>query len=474
MKPLTEKYFSILRDYFEPIAKLENKHKYPRDQTMQVLPQIYDISTLKSTLDCLYGDLSKLDWTSQEQSLRDMTGVRTSYVGIDIQGTKEEALGYLKRICLYSDIIIMNDPLLSELRAWKMRKERGYVPSFMYVTDFALNLLGIEDLFLADSDPPICVLAPSLVWNLQERKLLEKVDDLSTNCSLAYASEVFDRHFTTIAELRTFLSRVKEASEFLSLAKKPEMLEDGYGNALTSERLSSMKTRVELTTERTIRQTDLFVKIIRARFPLAIYNTTCNGAYSTSFTTDLRGVWNNLLWLMRKDNASLFELSKMRGISKDSLIIKALQQERLTWLGNIPLDRIKEIRREGELQDLRELICRNVDEIRNVEDEDFLEIGKQVRYNLDQALRKHETELKSLDEGFRKKYRIDAATLLVSGTFAISSALYPPLSQVLGIASSISGGYTITEMLRNYLEKRDEIKDLQRKPVAILFDAKNA
>jgi len=133
-------YFSILRDYFEPIAKLENKHKYPRDQTMQVLPQIYDISTLKSTLNCLYGDLSKLDWTSQEQSLKDMTGVRTSYVGIDIQGTKEEALGYLKRICLYSDIIIMNDPLLSELRAWKMRKERGYVPSFMYVTDSALNL----------------------------------------------------------------------------------------------------------------------------------------------------------------------------------------------------------------------------------------------------------------------------------------------------------------------------------------------
>jgi hypothetical protein len=43
----------------------------------------------------------------------------------------------------------------------------------------------------------------------------------------------------------------------------------------------------------------------------------------------------------------------------------------------------------------------------------------------------------------------------------------------VGVASGIVGGGTIINSIKDYTEKRAKLVDLNKKPVALLFDAKN-
>ena len=66
-----------------------------------------------------------------------------------------------------------------------------------------------------------------------------------------------------------------------------------------------------------------------------------------------------------------------------------------------------------------------------------------------------------------KKYKLKTASLIVSGGLAITASVYPPIAW----AASILGGTSISSIIKDYQEKRDKIAELQRKPVAMLFDA---
>jgi len=169
---------------------------------------------------------------------------------------------------------------------------------------------------------------------------------------------------------------------------------------------------------------------------------------------------------MKKDNEELNLRDKLS--SKDSLILNALKQENLKWLGNVPINDILTLRERGELQDLRDLIGRNVRELENVSDEDFIEVGQQINYNLDQAFRKHDAEVNDLNRTYKKKYKIDVSSLIVSGSLAIATTLYPPISQVAGLV----GGGSLLKVINDFFNKREKMKELQKKPVVMLFNAK--
>ncbi|MBK5133708.1 hypothetical protein JJE00_04680 [Candidatus Bathyarchaeota archaeon] len=53
----------------------------------------------------------------------------------------------------------------------------------------------------------------------------------------------------------------------------------------------------------------------------------------------------------------------------------------------------------------------------------------------------------------------------------IISTVFPPLAIAAGIVSGFAGGVSILS-LKDLIEKRETIEELQRKPVAMLFDAK--
>ena len=153
------------------------------------------------------------------------------------------------------------------------------------------------------------------------------------------------------------------------------------------------------------------------------------------------------------------------------MIINALQQKDLRWLGEVPINKIKMLRERGELADLRDLLSRNIENVENVSDEEFIEVGNQVKYNIEQAMKKHSTDIQDLNEKYRLKYQLGSVSTIVSGTMGFVAAAYPPLALAAGVVSAIAGSGSIITA-KDFLEKREKMKELQRKPVAMLFDAK--
>ena len=81
MNKVTDRYFSILKDYFGLAYKLSSKKKFELEATTKILRDVYDDIVMKSMLDTLSEDLNNLNWSTQETEIRKLTGLKASYLG---------------------------------------------------------------------------------------------------------------------------------------------------------------------------------------------------------------------------------------------------------------------------------------------------------------------------------------------------------------------------------------------------------
>jgi hypothetical protein len=178
---------------------------------------------------------------------------------------------------------------------------------------------------------------------------------------------------------------------------------------------------------------------------------------------------------MQNDNDRLYERSGAKAFSKEAVAIHALQQEKLSWLGNVPIDKLIQLRERGEVADLRHLIGEEIGNIEQASDAEFLEVANQVNYNIDRAMKKHSAEISDFRAPFRDRYGLDISYYIVSGTFAIASYAFQPVASATGIITAVTTVLGPTfKTLGDYLDERSRLKVLQKKPVAMLFDAKNS
>ena len=143
-------------------------------------------------------------------------------------------------------------------------------------------------------------------------------------------------------------------------------------------------------------------------------------------------------------------------------------QKDLKWLGYVPLSDLEKIRKRGELENLRDVIGKNIQSIENASDEDFVEVGNQVRYNIETALDKHSAEVADLNRKYRSQCRLNISSIVVSGTLGFAAWAYPPLA----LGAAIMGGGSVFNSIQDYLHKRQSDEELRKKPVAMLFNAK--
>lgn len=466
MSKFVERYFSILEDYFGVVLERISKKRYSPEEYPQAIAEVYDRTLVRPTLDSLYDELMRLDWDSQINATQKVGGLKVSYIGVISAESPAEIPEFLKKACLYSDTVILNDHISSWMYDWR-KNAPDDLPIFEAVARYAICYLTIKDLFVCDLKPPICTLTPPFTWFLEKSSFENLFTERFEETLLSFASDVFGQIFRSSKELDEFLSKIRDFNDFVSRSQKPEMLIDVYGTPYSASIVEDIKHYTRFYYQTELSKPELFKELLN--FPAtALLPLMTNGKLTFDFATDRKGYWDHLMWLMRKDNEAVFEQLRKRGLSKDALILNALQREDLKWLGNVPLNKVIEFRERGELQDLRDLLGKNVHDIENATDEDFNEVGRQVKYNLEEAFKKHDAEAKSLNEKYKRKYDIDVASLIVSGSLGVVSALYPPLA----LATGIIGGGSIIATVKDFIEKREKLRELQKKPVAILFDAR--
>jgi len=469
LSSIVEQYFSILNDYFGEAFKIAANNNFIKDDYWFKMLEIYDPISASAMMDSLNDEFSKLDWRSQEQQIRNIGGVKTSYVG-SVYGylqNSPQTASFLKKASLYADTTIISDPVRSELWAWLKKDRTGWEISFPIVLSSAIDMLYLKELFKSDSGTPVCSLAPSVSSFLEKDDHLEKTDNILHQTEVIIASKVFDKNFFSYDELNGFLKKIPSPDAFFSLVKDVSVLCDPNGAGLSPIAFPLYKSYFEKKYQRTFNNEEIFGSLLRGNFSMITYDLVSHERFKSVYSSDFKGVWKNLTWLMQNSNAQSLDVGRSKALTKDAYLLQALQEENIRWLGNIPLDKIKAIRERGELQDLRDLMGKNIEIMENVSDDEFLEVGLQVKYNIEQAIRKHSNEVQTLDQQYKEKYKVKTSSLIVSGGIGIVAAISPPFA----VIASILGGSSVIGIVEDYFEKREKIKDLQMKPVAMLFDA---
>jgi hypothetical protein len=464
---ITQEYFSILDNYFGECFKIAKRDNFVRDSYWKKINGVYDPITINSLMDSLYEDLSKINWSFQENSIQNSCGLKVAYSGSVFGYSQEisQITSFLKKTALYADNILMNDNIYSELWSWKKKGQLGFEISFSLICFNAIDLLCLKDFFISDSEIPVCTLTPPMMWKFNERHLETTIDESLYQSEVTKANQFFGKDFSSRKELQKFLGQFDNPKDFFINSKKPFLLQGPNGKPLGAKDFFQIRQNFETKYSRSFTNTEIYESLLRSNLSMAIYDLTYNANLDCAFGTDYRGVWNSLNWIMK--NTCILPSSTKKIASKDSAVLHAIQEDEFKWLGNVPLDRIKEIRERGELRELRDVLAENIETVEEAEDTEFSEVSLQVRYNLTNAFKRHSAEIQDLNRLYRDKFKLSTSSIVVSGALGISAFLYPPLA----IVATIVGGASLNSIRENFFEKREKMKELRRKPVAMLFDA---
>jgi hypothetical protein len=462
-----DRYFSIIKDNFGIAYDIAAKNNFDQQKYMPILEKLYTPELIKITSEIIFEELKSLDWSSQEKSVKNANGLKVHYLGGEYVYKKSPSAisNFLKRTALYADTIVFEEQVFGHLlHAQNFGIEwKNY---FGYILNDAINYLEQEQFFYSDSDAPICLLAPTMNLNPERSDVRGKNWTYMREVTAVYAKDLFDIDFKSFTELENFLSTKKSDKEFLESIINGKKLFTQDGIEVDEPLIQELRGLYPKDTPRAW----FYEVLLLGQNSDRIFDLEYNGKLGTVPITDYRVAWDSILWLMQFDNNSILKMKK-NVTSKDALIMRALNEEQ-KFIGNVPLKGLKMLRDNGEMADLRELIGRNIREIENASDDEFIEVGKLVSYNIETALRKHSFEVQGLNERYNRLIGFTSAgvvTSVVSGSIGFVASAYQPLALAAGILGGIPLGI---QTVKQYLELRDKNKELQTKPVAVLFEKK--
>jgi hypothetical protein len=458
-----EKFFQILEDYFGlHFKEMIDKH-WPIGVAASRSISAYGEAVARSVVDTLLEELENLDWSGVQASLRQQGGVK-AMAEAPVDALFEPRP--VQAVSLYADTIALSMHTLHSMDGTRLL-ETVHNPfgALSHLIVVSLALLQMRELFLADVRPPIAVLVrPPMLVNSQIYRLNEEL-------GLGLCSDAFGKTFSSRSELKQFVRGCETVDALCQEIKKPELFflsgslaEDikknlEYGFLMEAPRFASEHDPELLAFT-------ISGMLIGKTHVAASQFFSC-AEFGAQPLADTRERWQHLRWILEHDNKYLADKLGFGSVSRDSLVLNALQLDGFEWMGNVPTDAVVRMREEGEFQNIRDILGRGIERIEGVSDKDFLEVTKQVGYNLDQEFRRHAAELKAMDTEFRRKYKFDLASVTVGGAIAVMSAMYPPLASLAPFVGSVGPTKTILDVL----EQRTRRDELRRKPVALLFQA---
>jgi len=367
---------------------------------------------------------------------------------------------------IYLDTLILPDPFLRSKMLFERwtDERRAY-----YLVKHALNLLQYRDLACSAVTPPIIVVVPDLAELQEEEKRF--FVELGKQDALKHAARVFGRRFDSFEELMEFakaletiesvVAEIKEPKRVLFDTEWPGMLADHIKRQCTgpnSKLLGTEHPGVTVALQAVGRMgisNELLIKSRRLRgVPLI----------------DVPTSWQYLVWKLEYDASEAQEVFGLR----DLHVVRGLQSlatNEMVWLGNVPAAALIEVRRSGAIHEIREILGKGVQELVDVNPNNFHRTADQVFDNIDAAFDRHKQAVKELSE---KKWRFagsDIGTWLVVGALEVTAAATG--TPVWGLATIAANQLFDAPTLRGIPESirklAEESKQLKQSPIGLLF-----
>ena len=325
----------------------------------------------------------------------------------------------------------------------------------------------------ADVQPPIALVCPDkrLLQNSEDDFIRTFVDEDTAK----HISLIFDRHFTSFGEALDFLRPLDTPEKVAEAAINPQYLlfDTDWSDSIPDQIARAMGEYGEATEMMSHGNPGLFVAH-------SIFGRMYQANDLIDRSRSLRGTplidaptsWQYLNWKLAKDNRFT------TGASPDDTVtlhvVHALQyaaERRLCWLGNVPMDTLISIRREGAAEEVRAILSKGVMDLAETDPEDFLGSTAQVIKNIDEAFERHNAMLRELRDGKLKIFGLDVLSCLAVGSIAVSAAVKanPLLGAVAGL-SGIVGASNVKDIVKKIREIRSQEREVAASPTGLFFN----
>ncbi|MEK0169210.1 hypothetical protein [Pseudescherichia vulneris] len=372
---------------------------------------------------------------------------------------------------LYVDTISLPCPVLRVGRLHGQIHKNEFVRLLL---KHVLTCMSYRNIALEEIEPAIVLILPD------RRDFTEhSFANLRSECEpyvLAHAQYLFDREFESQDELRDFSTSLKDIDSVIKNLKRPDRLvfDTEWGgdarNQLT--RLLSDKDRMTYKIFGDHAGLEVFTSCV-GRMPQA-YSAKRNAQElgSTPYI-NANTSWLYYTWLIEYESKN-FDINNQE--LKNMHMVHAISegmQDGFSWLGSVPINKIIELRRNGLMDEVRNVLSSGVDKLINASAENYIQTSQQVMDNVDRAFIEHQRFLEKAKREKLKIYGLEVAPCVVNGMIAVAGAMtgnYALASVSAGLG--IYGMPTIKDIKSKFKIRQEKIETYQKSVTGILFSHK--
>lgn len=311
---------------------------------------------------------------------------------------------FVKRSGLYVDTVIIPDPLMNMATFMKP----AFADKKLYLDKLirhVFNVAKLRDLILASTKEKIVLLYPTNIQTLDAETEKQIFADAETQ-HLNFFEELIGYKFTSkhdvIDHLKTydttqdFFKAIKNIAILPAAIKSPrafeEKMEEMFGlsrkfNAPKYKNLCEAFALYVLGQFARVQEHKYYCKLLIAE-PIYDYELP----------------WSFLNY-------------DLGGQDIDPAILNALQTSDFNWIGNVPLEALRVLREEGQMEYMRSVLRNGITSMQSKTDKDLSKTIRQLQENVREAFEKQKSETKGLKklvgDILKKEISIEVGAFLV-------------------------------------------------------------
>ena len=462
-------YFNIIEQNFGHFYKIMDERNLTPHDAGRALTQ--NPETVEKLTENLEEFLAVIDeyWSEVGEiaqiHIEDMHGNIKGIFGGDLFPSHDENIA--SKCGIYTDTIILPDPFLrsKHIFAHYGKEDKAY-----YLIKHAMNLLQYKTLACAAVDVPIVVILPD--YSALESDEKEFCHKLGQEDALIHSGRLFGRTFESVDELLEYAGTLDTIERTVAEIEAPDRVlfntEWGKDPATQIQKALNSKHFKELGVD-----TPGAILAMQSVMRMSISNEILIRASRLNGTPiiDAPTSWQYLTWKMEYDVARIEQKTNL----KDLYILKGLQDlagSDMQWIGNIPIEALVEVRQQGAMDEIRNILGNGVSELISSNPTNFHRSRDQIFDNIREAFQQHQRKINTLRD---KKWEFaghDIFSWLVTGSLGITAAVTGV--PVWGLAAIAANQLLDAPKLRDIPQSirylADENNKIQKSPVGMLFN----
>jgi hypothetical protein len=386
-------YFKFIEDNFGYFFKIMTQRGMtPHDAGMAARNSEASIKEITENLDKFLEVIDQF-WESVGEvahiHVEDMHHNVKGVFGGDLFPSHDENIA--SKCGLYTDTIVLPDPFL---RSKVIFEHYSLADKAYYLMKHAMNILQYKELACADVDEPIVVVLPDLAALQEEER--EFFHRLGKDDSLVHSGKLFGRSFESFEELMDFCGSLDSIEKTVAeISDKSRVLFDSNWSGDIGDQIKRAMKSDYMQPFGQITPGVALASLALGRMSVSnemlIKSRRLNGTPIIDAPTS----WKYLVWKMEYDAERAESVLK----SQDLHVVKGLSDLStgdMRWIGNIPPDALIEIRKEGAMDEIRNILGKGVNDLIEVNPANFHRSRDQIFENINLAFSQHQKKLDSL------------------------------------------------------------------------------